>query len=208
MRKVFAAIVLPIVLLLVTSCHVNSGKTPHADYAAWSQSNTDRSWTNAAERAVRETSLTRLIPHDIGRFCPTYSSGSAADRVEFWVGLLSAMAMFESDFDPATAFTERMQDRQGADVVSRGLLQISIESANQRRYAYNIGSADSLPDPATNIACGARILSSWVSKDGVVAYGEERNLGGARYWSVLRQTQSALPKIGALTRRLRACNGA
>jgi hypothetical protein len=162
-----------------------------------------------AEAAVRETSLVRYLPDDIDRFCPTYALASSNDRVEFWVGLLSAMAKFESDLNPATVFTEKIKDKTGADVVSRGLLQISFESANQRRYACDIEHEESLHDPATNIGCAVRILSTWVGQDGVVAYGDSRrkNMGGARYWSVLRRSRSSLPKIGDITRELRVCQG-
>lgn len=186
------------------ACQLGSDQ-PADDYASWSVVNRDGSWTKTAEAAVRRTSLPRSLPTDVGTYCPQYSYLNDASRVKFWVGLLSAMAEFESDLDPQTRYTETLRDGQGRPVVSRGLLQISIESANQERYACQIGTANDLHDPAINIRCGAKILSNWVSSDGVIASSRGENRGGARYWSVLRSTNSSLTDISKRTSRLDFC---
>ncbi len=189
----------------LSACQLGGDQRPDDDYASWSTANRDGSWTMAAEAAVRATSLPYTRPEDIGTYCPRYPNLDNESRVKFWVGLLSAMAEFESDLDPQTRYTETIRDGQGQRIVSRGLLQISIESANQERYSCRIRTANDLHDPATNIRCGAKILSNWVASDGVVASSSGENRGGARYWSVLRSKNRSATDISNKTSRLRFC---
>ncbi len=192
-------------LIGLSACQVGGDQLPDDDYASWSAVNRDGTWTMAAEAAVRATSLPNSRPDDIGTYCPGYTNLDNESRVKFWVGLLSVMAEFESDLDPQTRYTETIRDNQGQRVVSRGLLQISIESANQKRYSCRIKTANDLHDPATNIRCGARILSSWVASDGVVTASSGKNRGGARYWSVLRSKNRSATEIRNKTSDLRFC---
>ena len=201
MRRLIALLV----LTALTACQVGGDQRPQADYASWSVVNRDGSWTAAAEAAVRGTSLPAASPADIRSYCPGYPGLGKENRVKFWVGLLAEMAEYESDLNPQTEFKETLRDSQGNYVVSRGLLQISIESANQKRYSCGISAEQDLHDPATNIQCGAKILSSWVSTDGVVASNDGSNLGGARYWSVLRSKNSSAADIRKNTSKLRFC---
>jgi hypothetical protein len=194
-------------LLLGLACNANAS----LDYAAWAGSNKDGSWTRQAERAVTAAALPRLTPADIGFFCPRYPALAKQERQKFWVGLLSAMAKPESNFQPQRSYREKFADRRGEPVISRGLLQISIESANQKRYSCAIPYPAKLHDPATNLHCGAKILARWVSTDGVIAHNAKlpaqaaAHLGGGRYWSVLRTNKGHLPQIAAFTRQLPFC---
>ena len=199
-------IALVLALVLISSCQIKRDRQIQDDYAAWSAVNTDRTWTRAAETAVSATTLTDQVPKDIQKFCPEYSALDTKFRTMFWAGLLSAMAKYESNFKPETAYTEKFRDHAGNNVVSRGLLQISIESANQKQYSCLISNSEDLHDPAINLSCGARILSRWIEADGVVAYSNGGNRGGARYWSVLRPALDILPKISAMTRELSFCS--
>lgn len=192
-------------IVLLTSCHVPSESPSGTDYTAWSNSGAHRMWTMAAEAAVTATDLISQTPKDIDRFCPSYPSLSLYDKSRFWAGLLSAMAKFESNFDTQTAFTETLRDSQGNPVVSRGLLQISVESANQERYGCGTLMASDLHNPVVNLSCGARILSKWVRDDGVISHSETRVAGGGRYWSVLRPNNQNLTKIKTITRGFYFC---
>lgn len=185
------------------------------DYAAWSAKNRDGSWTRTAESAVIRSALVNTVPADIGYFCPSYPNLNRLDRGRFWVGLLSAMAKPESNFKPEASYTERFHDSQGKRVVSRGLLQISIESANQKRYDCDIPYASKLHDPKINLHCGVKILAKWVHTDGVIAKTRGTNgqltpslrqpKGGARYWSTLRGKNGHLRNIADFTRNLPFC---
>lgn len=147
--------------------------------------------------------LLKKVPADIAQFCPNYASLNETDKKNFWVYLISSMAELESSFKPETAYTEAFYDQQGKRVVSRGLLQISQESANG--YGCGITNANMLHDPATNLDCGLRILNKWVYNDGRLA-GKSGStwLGGARYWSVLRNA-TPLGKIQSWNQAQRIC---
>ncbi len=177
------------------------------DYAAWAKSNRDGSWTRTAETAVANSPLAGLIPKDILYFCPAYAKLPTLERRKFWVGLISAMAKPESNFKPQRFYQEKFSDRKGRPVISRGLLQISIESANQQRYSCDIPYPAKLHDPDINLACGVKILAKWVSTDGVIAkHSQPRTYkGGSRYWSTLRPQHGHLRTIADFTRKLPFC---
>ncbi|BEV66867.1 transglycosylase SLT domain-containing protein [Bdellovibrio bacteriovorus] len=129
--------------------------------------------------------LLDVIPADRSLFCPKYSSLSYAQRKQYWAFVLSSMVRFESNFKTAMSYTEDFNDSNGNRVISRGLLQISIESGNA--YGCGFKSTKDLHDPLQNLSCGIRILDRWVSRDGRIAGKVDGAWkGGARYWSVLR----------------------
>jgi len=177
------------------------------DFAAWAEKNTDGSWTKATLHAVSESPLSMITPRDISYFCPMYPNLEPGQRNKFWVGLLSAMARSESNFRPETTFTESFPDMSGKRVISRGLLQISIESANQSRYDCKVARAEDLHVPEINLGCGVKILSALVKADDVIATYKtgRRNRGGGRYWSVLRESHGHLSEILGFTKSLPSC---
>lgn len=190
-------------LLLVAS---TAGTVHAADYAAWNKVNKDGSWTLAAENAVRATSLAKLVPKDIKAFCPRYESLDADKRTRFWAGLLSAMAKPESNFKPETTYVEQdILDANKQKVISRGLLQISIESANQKAYGCAIKNAQDLHQVDVNLNCAARIMARWVQKDGHIAAPSRPDAGAARYWSVLRGRNGHLDAISTFTGKMEVC---
>ena len=195
--------------LLLASCFLALPCQASLDYAAWSEHNVDGSWTRATETAVSQSGLTRAVPSDIKEFCPRYQQLSTKERRKFWVGLLSAMAKPESGFRPEISYQERFKDGKGKRVISRGLLQISIESANQKRYDCDIPHAGLLHDPIVNLSCGVKILAKWVKEDGVIASKVKSGThkGGRRYWSTLRQQTGHLETIRNFTRDLPICRG-
>lgn len=191
-----------IVLMMICGTVVHASE----DYAAWAKQNVDGEWTVAAEKAVAASSLGAEEPSDIAKFCPAYVNKNRQERDVFWVGLVSIVARLESGFKPETSFTESFVDGRGNKVISRGLLQISVESANQQKYGCRIEKAEDLHDPATNLACGVRILEAWVNTDHIVAtYRSSPPRGGGRYWSTLRESNGHLPEITKFTKKLAAC---
>ena len=163
--------------------------TPLPIHAFWDgRSPSAAKWTHYTLRAIEKhgQDLVNARPADIAEFCPKYNSLGAQGRKSFWVKLISAIAASESSFNPMARYREpAIVNRSGTNVVSRGLLQLSFESAN----AYDCGftNEEQLHHPRLNIECGVRILSQWIESDGVIsarADGEWR--GGARYWAVLR----------------------
>lgn len=179
----------------------------HRDYAAWSAQNPDGSWTRITERAVALSPLVNLVPADIHQFCPRYPALAQQQRGQFWVALFSAMAKPESNFKPQSFYQEKFKDARGRRVISRGLLQISHESANQPRYSCDIKQPHYLHDPKINLSCGVKIMSKWVKTDGVISQPRWSNdpKGGARYWSTLRPQRGKVQEIANFTRQLSFC---
>ncbi len=159
--------------------------------ADWDQKPDGKKWTELTHIAVDEfgAQLLNQTPVDITEYCPRYDSLNPESRRAFWVYLLSRLARFESNQDPSVSYTESFNDAQGSPVVSRGLLQLSKESANG--YGCGIDDEMELHDPAVNIQCAVRILNRWVGqRDGVVAQCVDGNWrGAARYWSPFRNEQ-------------------
>lgn len=147
--------------------------------------------------------LLAATPSDVTQFCPAYGQLNERDKKNFWVYLLSSMAELESSHKPEMSYTEAFNDAQGNRVVSRGLLQISIESGNG--YGCGFKTASELHDPLKNLDCGLRILNKWVGNDGKIAgqIGATWQ-GGARYWAVLRRDPN-LGKIKGWNQALRMC---
>jgi hypothetical protein len=158
--------------------------------ARWGDQNGRRAWTQVAWDAV-DTLGPKLwadgaVPTDITTYCPGYARQTADGRKLFWVGLMSSLAKPESGFDPSVQYKEAFNDAQGRPVISRGLLQISRESANG--YGCKIGDEQELHDPATNLRCGVRILNRLVSRSNVIAKLESKTWrGAAAYWSPFRK---------------------
>lgn len=157
--------------------------------ADWDEKPDGREWTIMAHSAIAEfgNGLLTSSPKDILQYCPEYNNLDKGDRSNFWVYVISKLARFESGHDPSGSFTEDFKDSKGNYIVSRGLLQLSIESANG--YGCNIGDPNELHDPEENIRCAVRIMNRWVAeRDMVVAEKVGANWrGAARYWSPFRK---------------------
>lgn len=174
--------------------------------ADWDHKPDGSSWTAITVQALQENgaALLNSAPNDIAQFCPNYENLTRENQVAFWTLLISSLARFESNHDPATSYVEKFRDRQGNFIVSRGLLQLSIESG--RGYNCNIPDAQSLHDPEVNLTCGVTIMNRWVGqRDGMItgkSGGKWR--GAARYWSPFRNAQKTTA-IAERTRKLKAC---
>lgn len=164
-------------------------------------------WTDHVDRELEKLGgdLLDVIPADAALFCPKYKNLSYAQRKHYWAFLISSMVRFESNFDPKLSFTEDFNDSQGKRVISRGLLQISIESGNA--YGCGFKTTQDLHDPKQNLSCGIRILNRWMGRDGRIA-GKVNGAwkGGARYWSVLREgNKTSYKSIVAWSKDLSIC---
>lgn len=142
---------------------------------------------------------------DVTDFCPNYSKLDLQEKKEFYLGLIAAMAKFESNFNPKSQYKESFKSSDGDYVVSRGLLQISKGSSQY--YSCGITDANMLHDPKLNLECGIRILNKWIVKDECLACNDVAWRGGARYWAVLRNTKAPFNKIKAITNNLPVCKG-
>jgi hypothetical protein len=167
------------------------------------------SWSHMTYDGLNDfgDNLLNVIPSDIANFCPNYEQLNIVDRKMFWIHLISSMTRLESNFNPQASFQEAFNDAKGRPVISRGLLQLSIESA--LAYGCDLRDALQLHDPRSNLICTIKILNRWVGQDGVISrQARGRWLGGARYWSVLRRFSNRNPvsQIQARTRTAEVCH--
>lgn len=157
---------------------------------------------NLAEQMVMNFGGKMLtqIPKDFSEF------GGNADNfgVRFYSELLAALCKFESNYNPKAQFKESFNDKQGRPVISRGLLQVSIESANG--YGAAIKNAEALHDPGTNLMASVLIMRKWIVQDGVITGTSGANpwLGMARYWSPFRNAE----KLATMKKKMKEVMGA
>ncbi|WP_413587343.1 hypothetical protein [Bdellovibrio sp. HCB274] len=173
----------------------------------WEAAKTDgKLWTAhvMTQLEVLGEDLLDVIPADGTTFCPKYNSLTREQRKNFWVYLMSQMTKYESNFSTTMNYTENFNDGSGNNVISAGLLQLSVESGNA--YGCALKKTTDLHNPYTNLSCGIRILNRWMGRDARIAgqvSGSWR--GGARYWSVLRSSNSPYAKIVAATKAISIC---
>lgn len=199
MRMMFAATLGAASVVLLASCSDTDTQGPVATGDAadqtpmlWLAANPNSTnWQSYVETAIDTygSALMTATPGDIGDWCPSFADQSPAERKAFWSFLMSSLMKYESNYDPAVTYTEPFNDAQGNRVVSRGVLQLSKESANG--YRCGIDDPQELHDPQTNLTCAVRIMNRWVERDAVI---QDRTLtrqwrGLARYWSPFRRSQ-------------------
>lgn len=173
--------------------------------ADWDAVPRGKEFTAATLRALDElgSELLAASPSDARTFCPAYSRLDKEKRKQVWLMIISSVTRYESSFNPDAKFSEPAPLR---GVVSRGLLQLSVDSANQKAYGCSV-TEKSLHDAEVNIRCGVRIMRNRVEKHGVIASGSGSDSRGlASYWSVLRTNRPSRESIISKTRALKICD--
>ncbi|MBP1804585.1 transglycosylase SLT domain-containing protein [Rubellimicrobium aerolatum] len=130
---------------------------------AWdSQGAHTDAWTEATIDALKTQGVALLseVPGDIGTWCPGYAQADTSQRAAFWAGLLSALARFESTWNPQAV---------GGGGKWFGLVQIAPGTA--RSHGCDADSGQELTDGAANLQCAVKIAARTVTRDGVVAAG-------------------------------------
>jgi hypothetical protein len=167
-------------------------KEAHKYLADWDGKTFGNNWTLILQFALESYGkdlLNMSSIKDSSKWCPRFALLNREQKKQFFIMLISSMARHESNFDPKCTYTESFEDANGKRVVSRGLLQISKESANSSRYKGNVKNESDLHDVAKNLEVGVMILNYWIPKDGYIGSSNVSgisNAGGGRYWSVMR----------------------
>lgn len=142
---------------------------------------------------------------DASSWCPSYAELDNDEKVTVLAHLLSAVAEHESNFNPKSVYVESFKDSKGNLVQSTGLFQLSIESAQQKRYdCRQVKSNADLMSPKVNIACAVKIAAYWMAKDGVLSSASNQGVG--RYWSTMRPSSKAYNNIKGYVKALPLCN--
>ncbi len=139
----------------------------------WTHKTGSDVWTRAAMSAIagHGEGLDSVIPRDIDRWCPSYATNSPTMRRAFWVGMMSALAKYESTYNPQAV---------GGGNRWFGLLQIYPDTA--RRYGCRATTGEALKSPTENLSCAARIMAVTVARDRAVALHDGRWRGVAADW--------------------------
>ncbi len=165
-------------LVIPTSCSSIEARTeaPDLPVARWDFRPEGREWTEASAAALASHGrpLLDIVPQDIDAWCPGYDTANEAERKQFWIGLLSALAKHESTWRPEAA---------GGGGKWFGLLQIAPATA--RGYGCQAQTAEALKDGAANLSCAIRIMAVTVPRDGVVSEGMR---GVAADWGPFHQS--------------------
>ena len=164
-------------------------------------------WTGITVRALDTIgdAMLEVVPADIKYYCPRFAKLERPERIEFYVQLISSLASHESSLREKETYTESFVDSSNTKVVSRGLLQISKEAANL--YGCKIEDGTELQTAVRNLRCGVRIMSKWITTDGVIAHKNDEGKwrGAARYWAPFRHPRNR-PRIQADTLKLDFCH--
>lgn len=163
---------------------------------SWETANSDGArWTEIARQAIYaygDAMLSSPGPNDVGDFCPNFANLPAAQKVNFWLVLLSEMVRYESGFDPTSRYQEStmgIDPVTGQPVYSEGLLQLSYQDIQPHPYCQFDWSVDRFLGPRdprktifnveNNLTCGIRILERQLQRRNQIAVSR-----GA-YWSVI-----------------------
>ena len=168
--------------------------------ADWDGRKTAKQYTKLTLKALEKHGGVLLNPkhklkkNGFARYCKRYNSLNKNERKQFWLMFISGLSRFESGFRPHVTYTENFKTN-GKNVVSRGLLQMSIGSVNNNIYKCNIKRAQDLHSPSVNLTCAVKVMNHWVKKDQRI-YGRQmytskgktktRWLGVGRYWAPIR----------------------
>jgi hypothetical protein len=182
-----------ILLFLFIACNVELPKSEPAPAEVfkgrWNNAEYDAILANAL--AVHGKELYSVKPMDYKDFIKEWPSTKEGLTI-FWSNILIEMSKYESGWKTATQYKESFKGSDGEYIISRGLYQLSHSSA--KAYGCPLPKPESLHDPKLNIECAVVILNRWVGRDGRIAgKANGKWLGGARYWSVLRQ-EVGVPK--------------
>ncbi|AWB48337.1 lytic transglycosylase [Gemmobacter aquarius] len=141
----------------------------------WDMRPEAKDWTGKTLTALAEQddALAGAVPADIETWCPGYESATMTERRAFWAGMMSAVARYESSWNPQAA---------GGGGRYIGVMQISPRTADL--HGCEADTSAELKDGAGNLACAAKIVASAVASDGVVA-GSGRQ-GAGRDWMPMR----------------------
>lgn len=178
---------------------------PPSFTAVWDGASPDApAWTRILDEELRDhgDKLIDFIPADAEAFCPNWAGLDPRGREQVWITLISAIAKYESGFDPAAAYDEPepLSER------SVGLLQLSLSDSVD--FHCGFATEVEIEDARNNLDCGVRILVELVLPDQVIGGGrEDDRQGAAAYWSVLnrRGHPKSRAVIIALTKALPEC---
>jgi hypothetical protein len=152
-----------------------SGQTPPMQ---WDVRPEGPEWTRNTLTALEQHDpvLAATVPADVQAWCPGYATASIEDRRAFWAGLMSAVARYESTWNPQAS---------GGGGRYIGIMQISPVSADYHQCEAD--TVSELKNGSDNLECAAQMMAKAVARDGMVVGGGNRGIG--RDWMPFRDAE-------------------
>lgn len=199
MRRLSALLSLPLAAVLLSAC-VPAGQTSLSTSGQmppmqWDVRPEGKQWTQTTLEALEahDDVLAETVPADVAAWCPGYATASIEDRRAFWAGLMSAVARYESTWNPKAS---------GGGGRYIGVMQISPVSASYHQCEAN--TVSELKDGAENLECATQMMAKAVANDGLVVGGGNRGIG--RDWMPFRNAEKRAA-MAAWTRAQPYCQG-
>lgn len=146
-NRTIRPVALALVMATAACVQTTEATTPDVmPVMAWDHRPEATEWTQATLDALRAEGavLASTLPADVETYCPNYAEASPDERRMFWAGLFSAIAKFESTWNPTAT---------GGGGAYFGLLQISPRTADY------VGCDGDLHDGANNLQCAVKIAA-------------------------------------------------
>lgn len=167
---------------------------------SWEKDKPERAeWTKYVVDTVRVNLSLLNKAKDMDRFCPKYKTLDEDHKTWAWAELISAMALYESSWNPKSASVDVGKPDQ-KDTWSVGLLQMSV--IDQKSYNIDLGYkyADLLT-PKPNLHLGLSIMIRQVDRKNMIA------LSSGVYWAVIKEggKYSKIPQISSMVKKVPGC---
>lgn len=173
-----------------------------------------KAWSAFVFELISTDAQALLEAQDFDLFCPRYSRLNWNQKINAAGMLVSAMARYESNYNPVTRFQETDQGTDaitGQPVWSEGLMQLSYQDMLGYSFCEFDWNADrnlavndpqkTILDPYRNLDCGIRILARQVQRRGLIA------IGSGAYWAVIKTSyaKNKIKEIADLVQTLDFC---
>lgn len=150
----------------------------------------NREWTKITLQAVEKHLSSLDKADDTEFFCSGYKEMQDDQKIWFWSELVSAMAFYESGWNPNVELSEislGLDPVTNLVVTSQGLLQLSYGDTKWAKWCQFDWESDkdgaenpTILRPKNNLECGIGILSNQINKWGKITLQKHA------YWSVLK----------------------
>ncbi|MFK7868958.1 MAG: transglycosylase SLT domain-containing protein [Roseobacter sp.] len=163
--------------MLVLFAPLSAAQEAQLPSMRWAHMDNHMKWNRAADEALKEHGLPLALstPEDITQWCPHYPNATMAERRQFWVGFMSALAKHESTYRPTAV---------GGSGRWFGLVQISPATA--RGYGCRARTGEALKNGSNNMSCAVRIMAVTVPRDGVIHARDSKWRGVSADWGPMR----------------------
>jgi hypothetical protein len=167
-------ILLPAILALSACTMTSPAEETMSFVMQWDARPEAAAWTTETVTDISSSPLVAILPADIAAWCPAYEGADATQRAAFWTGTLSAIARYESTWNPKA---------KGGGGRYHGMMQISPKTAQ------SAGCDGNLFNGGDNLSCAVKIAARQ-SYDGRTV-GEILRDWGPMHHADKRQAMSA-----------------